>query len=470
MNETLVFLGDAVKALDDKGRVGGYLVRFSDGTKKDLTGEWFTSKTYLGPKDGDGAECLYEHGFPLTPKDTKGLDLDTLKQIEAYADRTFKPLKTKRDAIGVFAETHLDIEDEYEKFIFGRVKAGKVGWSSGAAGHRVIKNADGEITRWPIAEGSLTPRPAEPLNRAVTLKMFLKSLAEDSELDEETEIKPTSLTKALNQRIDDLTDNGRSRELIVKQLGREALCEVKDIEEILAGKSRATGAQLKAFARVLEVSVETLQEAQQGSVRSIKDLFEEALTEQTPSRWQLDSVYSGIISKLVAAASASKLTGVEFDLEGKIEEATDGYMERLKDLAINQANEHIESGCEEQFYLRAMADPGVQDFVVAKHLDIEDHNALVVSAVRSIAARYRGNHEARVKAGRVLSEKNRQRLQSMMDQVSKCMEDCQKLLDESMPMASDTEKRLALTTHLRQQWRLRKLGVTQHAQVAGSSG
>lgn len=465
--DILIYLGDTVKVLDDKGRVGGYLVRFSDGKKKDLMGEWFTSKTYLGPKDGDGAEALFEHGFPVMPKDTKGLNADILKTLEKYADRTFQPLKTKRDAIGIFAETVLDIEDDYEKFILSRVKAGKIGWSSGAAGHRVVKNADGEITRWPIAEGSLTPRPAEPLNKAMTLKHYLKSLAEEDQ--PETEIKPSYLSKLLNQRVDDLTDKGRPRQAIIKQLARESLLDISVVESILSNETRAKGVHLKAFARVLGVTLELLQEADRGSAKTIKDIFEEALTEQTPSRWQLDSVYSGIISKLVAAAAASKLTGVDFDLEGKIEEAADGYLERLKDLTITQAQAYMESDCDEPFYLRAMTDPGVQDFVVAKHLDLEDHNALVVSAVRSIATRYRVNHEGRVKAGRVLSEKNRQRMKDMMDLVTAAMVDCQKLLDETQPMASDSEKRLALTTHLRQQWRLRKLGVATNAQTTGSS-
>jgi hypothetical protein len=152
-DDLLVFRGDAVKALDDGGKVGGYLVRFGSADQKDMDGDYFTRETYLGPRDGDGAECLFHHSRPV------------VKGLEGLADRTFSPIKTRRDEIGVWAETVLDLADEYEKAVHEMVKAGKVGWSSGSASHRVRKSADGCIKYWPICEGSLTPIPAEPRNR-----------------------------------------------------------------------------------------------------------------------------------------------------------------------------------------------------------------------------------------------------------------------------------------------------------------
>jgi HK97 family phage major capsid protein len=155
--ETLVAFGNPVKALGE-GKVGGYLVRFSTEADTDLTGEWFTAKTYFGARDGDGADTLFHHGMPVK------------SGLEGLADRLLKPLKTRKDEVGVWAETVLDMADEYERTIYQLVEAGKLGWSSGAPGHMVRKLETGEITRWPIAEGSLTPTPAEPRNRVLSLK------------------------------------------------------------------------------------------------------------------------------------------------------------------------------------------------------------------------------------------------------------------------------------------------------------
>jgi hypothetical protein len=55
-------------------------------------------------------------------------------------------------------------------------------------GHLVKKSSDGQIIRWPIGEASLTPTPAEPLNRALpidaisTLKFITLSIKSDESL------------------------------------------------------------------------------------------------------------------------------------------------------------------------------------------------------------------------------------------------------------------------------------------------
>ena len=163
MEDLQIYFGDAVKALDESGRVGGYLVKFSDGKEKDLHGEFFDAKGYYGPSDGNGAEALFEHGFPVGKS----------AAFQELAGYTFTPLKTKRDDVGIWAETVLDLANEYEAMVHKLVKAGKLGWSSGAPGHRVKVEQGGRITKWPIAEGSLTPRPANPQSRAITLKSYL---------------------------------------------------------------------------------------------------------------------------------------------------------------------------------------------------------------------------------------------------------------------------------------------------------
>ena len=173
--EDIIAFGGEIKALGD-GRVGGYLVRFGNKDEKDLEGEFFTAKTYYGPADGDGADTLVHHGLPL-PHDTD--DAELVLELENLARKILAPLKTKRDALGVWGETILDMADKYEKLIHEMVEKGKLKWSSRSVSSLIRKKVSGEITRWPIVEGSFTPFPAEFRGTQIMpLKSYLKTLAE----------------------------------------------------------------------------------------------------------------------------------------------------------------------------------------------------------------------------------------------------------------------------------------------------
>lgn len=193
MDEALFYFGDTLKALDDKGRVGGYAVRFTDPSHRDSYGDYFTKDTYLGAHQGDGVDILFHHGMPLQ---TSRRMTEAQKQaFEAFRNHIFSgTAKTKKDDVGLFVEVVLDMADAYEKAVFGLVKAQKLGWSSGSTWHMVKRTDDGEITRWPIIEISLTPQPAEVLNKAVTLKAIesLKFNPLDDDADDDFDEKPMS--------------------------------------------------------------------------------------------------------------------------------------------------------------------------------------------------------------------------------------------------------------------------------------
>lgn len=290
MSDTLVYFGGQLKALDNNGKVGGYLVRFDT---VDLTGERFTAKTYLGSRDGDGVDTLFHHGQPL-PIELRGLSASAKEEIERFQLHLFAPVKTKRDAIGVWAETVLRLSDDYEAHVFRFAKAGRLGWSSGALGHQVIKTADGEIVRWIIGEASLTPTPAEPLNRAVTLK----------------------------------------------------------------------------------------------SIESLKFV-------------------------------------------------------PLDEGADDEPNQSAISDAERQ----------VSSFGA---LDMETHFLLTVSAIRGITSRFHQYRETRLKAGRELSEKNRRRMNSVLEQGRAALAELQSLLDESTGTVNDAEKRARLTEDFMQKYRYKR--------------
>jgi hypothetical protein len=169
--------GGAVKALGE-GRVGGYLITFSDAASPDLTGEYFTKDTDYDLADGDTRSVYYAHGLD------EQLGVTKIGRFTA-----------KTDAIGIWVEAQLNLRDEYEKAIAGLAAKGKLGWSSGAPAHLVarksVETKDGatvrEITHWPIAEASLTPSPAEPRNGAIAMKSLPALLG----------LHPANHTKAL---------------------------------------------------------------------------------------------------------------------------------------------------------------------------------------------------------------------------------------------------------------------------------
>lgn len=154
IDETLVIdSSDPIKSIEVKdgtARVGSYAVRFSGPDEKDLQGEYFTKSTYFGARKGDGADVLFNHG--QAPN----------KAFDEICGYTFGAAKATADEIGLFVEHTLDLANEYEKAVSQLVAAGKLKWSSGTAAHMAKKGTDGEIQRWPIAEFSYTPTPAEP--------------------------------------------------------------------------------------------------------------------------------------------------------------------------------------------------------------------------------------------------------------------------------------------------------------------
>ena len=152
---------DGIKS-DRLGYVKGYLVRFGDTQSADLEGDYFTSST--------------DYGFPVAKGQRVPLNVYYHHGMDAAVGK--KSIGTgfiKMDDTGLWYEAQLDMADEYGSMIAKLCKQGKMGFSSGAAGHLVERKSMGgaaEITRWPIAEASITPTPAEYRNSVKTLKEY----------------------------------------------------------------------------------------------------------------------------------------------------------------------------------------------------------------------------------------------------------------------------------------------------------
>lgn len=154
----------AIKS-DRLGHVKGYLVRFGTPEASDLEGEYFTKAT--------------DFGFPAKPGVKVPLNVYYHHGMDPKIGR--KSIGTgfvKMDDTGLWYEAQLDMADEYAAMVAKLCKDGKMGYSSGAAGHLVERKSIGagaEITRWPIAEASITPTPAEWRN---TVKSIMDMMPE----------------------------------------------------------------------------------------------------------------------------------------------------------------------------------------------------------------------------------------------------------------------------------------------------
>ena len=183
----MVAWGGALKALDNAGKVGGYALLFSGTEQKDITGEYFTAETETLWDGREPRPAMYHHGMDAT--------LDGKLLGSGWR-------KARVDDLGMWVEAQLNLRDAYEQAIYGLVKAGKLGLSSGTAGHMVQRDPDGKLTRWPIVEISFTPTPAEPRASVAPLK----SVAVISLKAKLTEVRTMNLLETIKQLVPGLTD------------------------------------------------------------------------------------------------------------------------------------------------------------------------------------------------------------------------------------------------------------------------
>ncbi len=142
--------------------IEGMLAPFGGPIKgKDLDGEFFSAKTAFELEwFGDWQRpMLYHHG--LDP------------EIKTAVVGRIKVTPTDK---GLWMDGQLDAAHEYYSAIAELVDSGTMGLSSGSVSHLVETDAkSGEIKRWPLIEGSLTPTPANPDAKAAPVKYAMKS-------------------------------------------------------------------------------------------------------------------------------------------------------------------------------------------------------------------------------------------------------------------------------------------------------
>ena len=135
--------GVQIKSITDEYvTLGGYAVVFGNEESLDLDGEYFTKETDFWLDVYKGSKPLLVEHAPAVIGEVKRLTADEIGlQIEAVMPR----------------------HAEYVEMLLQFAKDGyleNLGWSSGAVSH-LVERFGKHITSWPIAEVSLTSRPAE---------------------------------------------------------------------------------------------------------------------------------------------------------------------------------------------------------------------------------------------------------------------------------------------------------------------
>jgi len=167
LGETLIAYGGAIKATAG-GKIGGYLVRFTDQDTPDLEGEYFTKDTDFDLVDGERTTLYYHHGQD-----------PTLGKMP-IGDGTLKMLDE-----GIWLDGQLEMRNRYIAALGRRIEQDQAeskenfGLSSGTAPHIVEREPMEKavwIKRWPLRlDASITPTPAEPTTRVITLKAYIEA-------------------------------------------------------------------------------------------------------------------------------------------------------------------------------------------------------------------------------------------------------------------------------------------------------
>lgn len=199
LDDAVMTYGGEIKSLDG-GKIGGYLVLFSDPDHPDASAQrdYFDAQTDFGFKRGErkSTPIWFNHRLPLKTADGREI---VIKDRIGDGELTI-------DDNGVFIEAVLYNRKRYEAVLSA------MGWSSGTAAHLVertpVKSAN-HVDSWPLGlDGSITPTPAEPRTQVIPLK----SLSDNVSLL--PPIPPEPETEADAERAE--TDKGDGGEQSIK--------------------------------------------------------------------------------------------------------------------------------------------------------------------------------------------------------------------------------------------------------------
>jgi hypothetical protein len=214
----------------EKTEIVGLLAPFGGPINgSDIQGERFTAKTdfVLDWFPGD-RPLLYHHGLERPSVSVVG----RIKSVNT-------------DDQGLWIRAQLDAKNAYYGAISKLIDSEALGLSSGAMPHLVKVAKNGDIVRWPLIEGSLTPTPANPMAKLdfETVKSHYKAIDIEVMEDGDTIKAVLQLPPEFDTFGDALIEGSLEQHAsFVKSTAESLLARTKDLQErrVKAGRVIST--------------------------------------------------------------------------------------------------------------------------------------------------------------------------------------------------------------------------------------
>ncbi len=382
----------------------------------DLYGERFTPNTDFcldWYKDGV-RPLLYHHGLDAA---AGVVPVGTITDLSVRA------------ALGGWMQGQLDAQSQYYGAIRDLVKAGKLFLSSGAMAHLVdVDRKSGDIRRWPVVEGSLTPTPANLLATvafpeasrhyraaALTLPEPLRAKLDMNARDQ--------LTDADFAYVD--SDGGRHLPINDADHVRNAVARFGQTEfESPAAKDAARTRILAAAKREgVDVSEDSLKAALLRSVEgSYEDLIEDlsGLVNPAPSPFGVSDWWAWILA-----------TFPDYCIVERHEDGDTTYWRVAYTVGADGDPVLGEVAQVEQAFL-----PTGNPMGATLSAPVAIHARALTNMAAGLLERTKGVQQRRIKEGRVLSDANRKRLADYCDAMDSASKGIRDLLDSTMPQTA----------------------------------
>ena len=204
----------------------------------------------------------------------------------------------------------------------------------------------------------------------------------------------------------------------------------REIQEILTwGIAEASLTPVPAEYRNQAISIRSYERAMTDSAGASTNLFEEAIAEYIPSRWELESKMCKMVEAVAMMAKMGASTGTEYDYLTPIVEILDGYNNVMKKHILGQVEDYLKNPLtDEKFYVRSL---------LIADTDLASHGQAAVNSVKGVIGRFVHRRADRLSRG--LCKADIERLVLLRSALTAAVNDADSLL-ASGTKTSDRER------------------------------